>query len=91
MVTTYIAASWLREYIDDNYVTINKQNKFIINLSGNTGKFGLGLKGSVSDNLTLYVEENYLKGSKRKQSVSGLLGVRYNFQKCVKIENINIL
>ncbi|ABM45243.1 hypothetical protein H704_00472 [Bartonella bacilliformis Peru38] len=78
-VTTYIAASWLREYIDNNYVTINKQNKFITDLSGNTGKFGLGLKGSVSDNLTLYAEANYLKGSKRKQSVSGLLGVRYNF------------
>ncbi|EYS92206.1 hypothetical protein X471_00502 [Bartonella bacilliformis str. Heidi Mejia] len=76
---SYLTASWLREYIDDNHTTINKKYKFITDLSGNTGKFGLGLKGLVSDNLTLYVEANYLKGSKRKGSVNSLIGLRYNF------------
>ncbi|ABM45020.1 hypothetical protein H704_00473 [Bartonella bacilliformis Peru38] len=76
---SYLTASWRREYIDDNHTTINKKYKFITDLSGNTGKFGLGLKGSVSDNLTLYAEVNYLKGSKRKGSVNSLIGLRYSF------------
>ncbi|KEG20024.1 BafA family autotransporter [Bartonella bacilliformis] len=76
---SYLTASWLREYIDDNHTTINKKYKFITDLSGNSGKFGVGLKTLVNDRLTLYAEAHYLKGSKRKGSVDSLIGVRYSF------------
>ncbi|WP_442894423.1 BafA family autotransporter [Bartonella sp. CB60] len=75
----YITAAWLRENINNNHTTINKQHKFITDLSGNFGKLGIGLSGSVSDRLKLYAEGHYLKGRKIKQSFQGVLGIRYSF------------
>ncbi|WP_336287852.1 BafA family autotransporter [Bartonella sp. CB60] len=75
----YITAAWLRENINNNHTTINKQHKFITDLSGNFGKLGIGLSGSVSDRLKLYAEGHYLKGRKIKQSLQGVLGIRYSF------------
>ncbi|WP_413154466.1 BafA family autotransporter [Bartonella sp. cb54] len=75
----YITAAWLRENINNNHTMINKQHKFITDLSGNFGKLGIGLSGSVSDRLKLYAEGHYLKGRKIKQSLQGVLGIRYSF------------
>ncbi|WP_332060386.1 BafA family autotransporter [Bartonella sp. CB74] len=75
----YITAAWLRENINNNHTTINKHHKFITDLSGNFGKLGIGLSGSVSDRLKLYAEGHYLKGRKVKQSLQGVLGIRYSF------------
>ncbi|WP_455477458.1 BafA family autotransporter [Bartonella sp. B41] len=77
--TAYITAAWLRENIKNNHTTINKKHKFITNLSGNIGKFGIGLSGFVSDKLNLYAEVHYLKGRKIKQSLQGIFGMRYSF------------
>ncbi|AQX27825.1 outer membrane autotransporter barrel domain-containing protein [Bartonella sp. JB63] len=76
---TYITAAWLREYIDNNSTTINKQHKFTTDLSGDTGKLGIGLNSFVGENLSLYAETYYLKGQKVKQSLQGILGLRYSF------------
>ncbi|WP_194284794.1 MULTISPECIES: BafA family autotransporter [unclassified Bartonella] len=76
---TYTKAAWLREYIDNNHTTINKQHKFNTDLSGNAGKFGIGLNGFVSENLNLYAEAHYLKGKKTKRSLQGIVGLRYSF------------
>ncbi|WP_455482417.1 BafA family autotransporter [Bartonella sp. B35(2025)] len=75
----YIAAAWLRENIEHNHTTINKQHKFTTDLSGNSGKFGVGLSSFVSDRLKFYAEAYYLKGHKTKQLLQGILGVRYSF------------
>ncbi|WP_455475616.1 BafA family autotransporter [Bartonella sp. B17] len=75
----YIMVAWVRENIDKNYTTINKQHKFITDLSGNSGKFGVGMNSFVSDRLMLFVEANYLKGQKIKQSFQGTVGIRYSF------------
>ncbi|MBB4076104.1 outer membrane autotransporter protein [Bartonella fuyuanensis] len=78
-LTAYIMAAWLRENIDNNYMTINNQYKFITDLSGSAGKLGIGLNGSVNDKLTLYAETHYLSGHKIKNALQGVLGLRYSF------------
>ncbi|USP02061.1 BafA family autotransporter [Bartonella taylorii] len=75
----YITAAWLRENKDNNRTTINKLHKFTTDLSGNVGKLGVGLSSLVSDKLKLYAEAHYVKGRKVKQSLQGILGVRYSF------------
>ncbi len=75
----YITAAWLREYKDDNHTTINQKHQFSTDLSGNSGKLGLGLSSSVSDQLKLYAEAHYVKGGKTDQSLHGTLGLRYSF------------
>ncbi|WP_455478451.1 BafA family autotransporter [Bartonella sp. B10] len=75
----YVTAAWLRENIEHNHTTINQQHKFTTDLSGNSGKLGVGLSSSVSDKLQLYAEAHYLKGHKTKQSLQGILGLRYSF------------
>ncbi|MDD9330536.1 MAG: autotransporter outer membrane beta-barrel domain-containing protein, partial [Bartonella sp.] len=76
---TYIKTAWLREYIDNNHTIINKQHKFKTDLSGNSGKLGIGLNSFISENLNFYVEAHYLRGKKTKQSLQGVLGLRYSF------------
>ncbi|EJF75179.1 autotransporter outer membrane beta-barrel domain-containing protein [Bartonella alsatica] len=78
-LTAYITAAWLRENIDDNSTTINNQHQFIMDLSGNAGKLGIGLNSFINDKLKLYVEAHYLKGHKIKQSLQGSLGLRYRY------------
>lgn len=78
-LTAYITAAWLRENVNNNHTTINNQYKFITDLSGNAGKLGIGLNSFVNEKLTLYAEAHYLKGHKIKQSLQGILGLRYSF------------
>ncbi len=78
-LTAYISAAFLRENINNNYTIINRKNQFITDLSGNAGKLGIGLNSFINDKLTLHTEANYLKGQKIKQSLQGILGVRYSF------------
>ncbi|MBB5074302.1 outer membrane autotransporter protein, partial [Bartonella callosciuri] len=75
----YLTAAWLRENKDDNHTTINQQHQFTTDLSGNAGKIGFGLSSLVSDKLKLYARAHYIKGRKSKQSLQGILGVRYSF------------
>ncbi|WP_212112090.1 BafA family autotransporter [Bartonella queenslandensis] len=75
----YITAAWLRENKDDNQTLINQRHSFTTDLSGNAGKLGIGLSSLVSDKLKLYGEAHYVKGRKTKQSLQGIIGVRYSF------------
>ncbi|WP_208438550.1 BafA family autotransporter [Bartonella grahamii] len=75
----YITAAWLRENKDDNHTLINQRHPFTTDLSGNAGKLGIGLSSLVSEKLKLYGEAHYVKGRKTKQSLQGILGVRYSF------------
>ncbi|WP_375676857.1 autotransporter outer membrane beta-barrel domain-containing protein, partial [Bartonella sp. AP88XZML] len=75
----YITAAWLRENKDDNHTLINQRHPFTTDLSGNAGKLGIGLSSLVSEKLKLYGEAHYIKGRKTKQSLQGILGVRYSF------------
>ncbi|WP_375619428.1 BafA family autotransporter [Bartonella sp. TS25HLJMH] len=75
----YITAAWLRENKDNNHTLINQRHSFTTDLSGNAGKLGIGLSSLVSEKLKLYGEAHYVKGRKTKQSLQGILGVRYSF------------
>ncbi len=75
----YITAAWLHENKDDNQTLINQRHPFTTDLSGNAGKLGIGLSSLVSEKLKLYGEAHYVKGRKTKQSLQGILGVRYSF------------
>ncbi|UNF29610.1 BafA family autotransporter [Bartonella krasnovii] len=75
----YITAAWLRENKDDNQTVINEHHSFTTDLSGNAGKLGIGLSSFLSEKLKLYGEAHYVKGRKTKQSLQGIIGVRYNF------------
>ncbi|WP_455481153.1 BafA family autotransporter [Bartonella sp. B12(2025)] len=75
----YITAAWLHKNKDNHHTTINQQYQFATDLSGNAGKIGVGLSTLVSDKLKLYAEAHYVKGHKTKQSLQGILGVRYSF------------
>ncbi len=75
----YITAAWLRENKDDNQTLINQRHSFTTDLSGNAGKLGIGLSSLVSEKLKLYGEAHYIKGRKTKQSLQGIIGVRYSF------------
>ncbi|WP_455475617.1 BafA family autotransporter [Bartonella sp. B17] len=78
-LTAYITAAWLRENVNNNHTTINKEHKFFTDLSGNAGKLGIGLNSFINDKLTLQTEAYYLKGRKIKRSLQGSLGIRYSF------------
>ncbi|EJF96218.1 BafA family autotransporter [Bartonella elizabethae] len=75
----YITAAWLRENKDENQTVINERHAFTSDLSGNAGKLGIGLSSFVSEKLKLYGEAHYVKGRKTKQSLQGIIGVRYHF------------
>ncbi len=75
----YITAAWLREHKDDNQALINHRHTFTTDVSGNAGKLGIGLSSLVSEKLKLYGEAHYIKGHKTKQSLQGIIGVRYSF------------
>ncbi|WP_273717546.1 MULTISPECIES: BafA family autotransporter [Bartonella] len=75
----YITAAWLRENKDDNQTLINQHHPFTTDLSGNAGKLGIGLSSLVSEKLKFYGEAHYVKGRKTKQSLQGIIGVRYSF------------
>ncbi|MET3590598.1 outer membrane autotransporter protein, partial [Bartonella silvatica] len=75
----YFTASWLRENKDDNHTKINEIHQFTTDLSGNAGKLGVGLSHFMSDKLKLYAQAHYVKGRTTKQSLQGVLGIRYSF------------
>ncbi|QEE09120.1 autotransporter outer membrane beta-barrel domain-containing protein [Bartonella kosoyi] len=75
----YITAAWMREHKDENQTVINERHAFTSDLSGNAGKLGIGLSSFVSEKLKLYGEAHYVKGRKTKQSLQGIIGVRYHF------------
>uniref|UniRef100_UPI000585888D autotransporter outer membrane beta-barrel domain-containing protein n=1 Tax=Bartonella queenslandensis TaxID=481138 RepID=UPI000585888D len=75
----YITAAWLREHKDDNQTLINQRHAFTTDVSGNAGKLGIGLSSLVSEKLKVYGEAHYVKGRKTKQSLQGIIGIRYSF------------
>lgn len=79
MVTPYIKAAWVHEYIDNNNTVINQRNRFTTDLSGDMAKVGLGVDARLSRQVTLFAEVDYAKGSKIEVPVQGNLGLRYSF------------
>ncbi|SQI42829.1 Adhesin/invasin TibA autotransporter precursor [Leminorella richardii] len=78
-ITPYVKAAWVREYIDNNKVTINDRNTFNTDLSGDMGKYGVGVSAIVNKEISVFAEVDYAKGGDREDPMQGNLGIRYSF------------
>ncbi|MEX9791057.1 autotransporter outer membrane beta-barrel domain-containing protein [Providencia rettgeri] len=78
-VTPYVRLAVSQEFVKNNDVTINHSERFTNDMSGVTGKYGVGVNTKIVDNLDAYGEFNYAKGNKLETPYSGTVGVRYSF------------
>lgn len=75
----YIRLAASQEFIKNNDVTINNTEHFTNDMSGLTGKYGIGLNTNIVKDLDMYGEFNYAKGNKLETPYSGTVGIRYSF------------
>ncbi|MEG0279600.1 MAG: autotransporter outer membrane beta-barrel domain-containing protein [Morganella sp. (in: enterobacteria)] len=74
----YLKAAWNHQYENGNEVEFNRFNTIDMDLSGSTGKFGLGFNALYS-NVNLYMEVQHITGDAVYSPINGQIGVRYNF------------
>ncbi|POT57209.1 autotransporter outer membrane beta-barrel domain-containing protein [Citrobacter amalonaticus] len=67
------------EFMKNNDVVINHTEKFNHDLSGTTGKYGLGMTAKLNDRWSAWGEVSYEKGQHLETPYSGQLGIRYSF------------
>ncbi|WIF57214.1 autotransporter outer membrane beta-barrel domain-containing protein [Atlantibacter hermannii] len=78
-VKPYLTAAVSHEFADNNKVRINDTYDFRNDISGTTGKYGLGVSAQLTPNAGVWAEANYQKGSNIESSVTGSVGFRLNF------------
>lgn len=78
-VSPYIRLAASQEFVKNNDVTINNTERFTNDMSGLTGKYGVGVNANLIKNIDAYGEFNYAKGNKLETPYSGAVGVRYSF------------
>ncbi|WP_413493328.1 autotransporter outer membrane beta-barrel domain-containing protein [Morganella psychrotolerans] len=74
----YLKAAWNHQYENGNEVEFNRFNTIDMDLSGSTGKFGLGFN-ALYNNVNLYMEVQHIAGDAVYSPINGQIGVRYNF------------
>ncbi|GAA5103329.1 autotransporter outer membrane beta-barrel domain-containing protein [Wohlfahrtiimonas larvae] len=79
IVSPYIKAAWSRENMDNNKVRFNNVKTFKNDLSGNVGKYGVGVSTLIDKKVRVFLETNYRRGSNVKTPVQWNLGLKYNF------------
>ncbi|MBS9542196.1 autotransporter outer membrane beta-barrel domain-containing protein [Morganella morganii subsp. sibonii] len=75
----YIRVAVNHEFLKNGDVALNKQGKRTNDMSGTTGKYGIGVDAKLNNNWAVYGEFNYANGSKQETPYSGFLGVNYRF------------
>ncbi|MGJ5647129.1 autotransporter outer membrane beta-barrel domain-containing protein [Morganella morganii] len=78
-IKPYIRVALNHEFLKNGDVELNKQGKRTNDMSGTTGKYGIGVDAKLNDNWAIYGEFNYANGSKQETPYSGFLGVNYRF------------
>lgn len=78
-IKPYIRVAVNHEFLKNGDVELNKQGKRTNDMSGTTGKYGIGVNAKLNDNWAIYGEFNYANGSKQETPYSGFLGVNYRF------------
>lgn len=78
-IKPYIRVAVNHEFLKNGDVELNKQGKRTNDMSGTTGKYGIGVDAKLNDNWAIYGEFNYANGSKQETPYSGFLGVNYRF------------
>ncbi|MEM8239090.1 autotransporter outer membrane beta-barrel domain-containing protein, partial [Morganella morganii subsp. sibonii] len=78
-VKPYLRVAVNHEFLKNGDVELNKQGKRTNDMSGTTGKYGIGVDAKLNNNWAVYGEFNYANGSKQETPYSGFLGVNYRF------------
>ncbi|EKH3621665.1 autotransporter outer membrane beta-barrel domain-containing protein, partial [Escherichia coli] len=78
-IRPYLTAGVSHEFSNHNNVKINKAYDFTNDISGTTGKYGLGMDVQLTSNASIWGEANYLKGNNVESPVTGTVGFKINF------------
>ncbi|HHW4415430.1 autotransporter outer membrane beta-barrel domain-containing protein [Citrobacter freundii] len=78
-VKPYLKAAVSHEFSDNNKVQINNRYDFTNDISGTTGKYGVGVSAQLTPNAGVWAEANYQKGENIESPVTGSVGFRINF------------
>lgn len=79
VVKPYLTAAVSHEFADNNKVRINDRYDFRNDLSGTTGKYGLGVSAQLTPNAGVWAEARYENGRHTESPVTGSVGFRINF------------
>lgn len=80
VISPYVKAAWVHEYISGNSTRINGLYSFDTDLSGNMGKLGVGVNANLfQGRAAVFGELNYGAGNKVDAPIQFNIGVRYNF------------
>ncbi|HED2478788.1 TPA: autotransporter outer membrane beta-barrel domain-containing protein, partial [Citrobacter youngae] len=78
-VKPYLSAAVSHEFSDNNKVRINDSYDFRNDISGTTGKYGLGVSAQLTPNAGVWAEARYENGKQTESPVTGSVGFRFNF------------
>ena len=78
-VKPYLSAAVSHEFSDNNKVRINDTYDFRNDISGTTGKYGLGVSAQLTPNAGVWAEARYENGKQTESPVTGSVGFRINF------------
>lgn len=78
-VKPYLSAAVSHEFSDNNKVRINDSYDFRNDISGTTGKYGLGVSAQLTPNAGVWAEARYENGKHNESPVTGSVGFRFNF------------
>ncbi|TGB52619.1 autotransporter outer membrane beta-barrel domain-containing protein [Escherichia sp. E5028] len=78
-VKPYLSAAVNHEFSDNNKVRINDTYDFRNDISGTTGKYGLGVSAQLTPNAGVWAEARYENGKHTESPVTGSVGFRFNF------------
>ncbi|EKK5923335.1 autotransporter outer membrane beta-barrel domain-containing protein [Enterobacter hormaechei] len=79
VVKPYLTAAVSHEFADNNKVRINDRYDFRNDLSGTTGKYGLGVSAQLTPNAGVWAEARYENGRHTESPVTASVGFRINF------------
>ncbi|CAD6181297.1 Adhesin/invasin tibA precursor (Glycoprotein tibA) [Escherichia coli] len=79
VVRPYITAAVSHEFADNNKVRINDTYTFRNDISGTTGKYGLGVSAQLTPNAGVWAEARYENGQHTESPVTAGVGFRINF------------
>ncbi|NWD07403.1 autotransporter outer membrane beta-barrel domain-containing protein [Pseudomonas gingeri] len=74
----YLKAALVHEFARNNDVRVN-DNRFESDLFGSRAELGVGMTASLSENLSLHAEFDYMKGEHIEQPWGVNIGMRYGF------------
>ncbi|RZN16801.1 autotransporter outer membrane beta-barrel domain-containing protein, partial [Escherichia sp. E14S1] len=78
-VKPYLSAAVSHEFSDNNKVRINDTYDFRNDISGTTGKYGLGVSAQLTPNAGIWAEARYENGKQTESPVTASVGFRFNF------------